>query len=484
MAFFRSLGVRVLGMIDDYMWAERKEKMPSVIAAVKTVLPALGWSFNAKCVWEPADEVLMLGMLVNTKDFVVKAPEKKIRAAVSVIDTLLKKVESGTSGRHCHLRELQVIAGRLMSMMLALPAVRVFTRDIYTEIAKAMEVVEIAYRNGERPNSQAQVTLKVEEELRFWSQRLLTHNQKPIDCREEQVEMVLWCDASDVGWGGEVAGVKAGSALKSDNSAASSTGTGTTLLSQPDSTIESMQYGSLPYHTIAGSSTLRELQALIELSSTPTVLQAVSGRRVKIVMDSIPALRNLINGGGPKPHLTELVKTWTKFCEQHNIEPVYEWAPREENWRADKASKLAHEQHQWKHKYVEIGIRNKFTMHESTKWNQAAHRWGSVPVFKPHFHQVDARLEMIRAHLVEAILLVPDWPAGGRHDWYRRVQEHSVASIDVGTAGDNYSDTPRAGGARTKLRAYWIIGRRGDKKRAAHINTDNNINAGTNVNNM
>ena len=41
----------------------------------------LGWTLNAKCVWEPADEVLMLGMLVNTREFLVRAPDKKIRAA-------------------------------------------------------------------------------------------------------------------------------------------------------------------------------------------------------------------------------------------------------------------------------------------------------------------------------------------------------------------------------------------------------------------
>jgi len=199
-------------------------------------------------------------------------------------------------------------------------------------------------------------------------------------------------------------------------------------------------------------------------------------------MDSIPALRNLINGGGPKQHLSDLIKTWTRLCEQHNIEPVYEWAPREENWRADRASKLAHEQHTWKHKYVEVGIRKQFEKIEATKWNLGSYRWatsGPVPIFKPHFHQVDARLEMIRAHLIEAILIVPDWPAGGRRDWYRRVREFSIAGVDIGTAGEIFGDKSKAGGAHTKLRAYWIIGRQGEKKRATQCHSTDVIHCHT-----
>jgi hypothetical protein len=53
MAFMRSLGVRVLGMIDDYLWADTTDRILAVRAAVRTVFPLLGWSFNAKCEWEP-----------------------------------------------------------------------------------------------------------------------------------------------------------------------------------------------------------------------------------------------------------------------------------------------------------------------------------------------------------------------------------------------------------------------------------------------
>ena len=49
MAFFRSLEVRVLGMIDDFHWAERPSGILTLRDAVRLVLPQLGWSFNEKC---------------------------------------------------------------------------------------------------------------------------------------------------------------------------------------------------------------------------------------------------------------------------------------------------------------------------------------------------------------------------------------------------------------------------------------------------
>ena len=55
------------------------------------------------------------------------------------------------------------------------------------------------------------------DELQFWLQRLLTHNGLAISSRETQVDVLLWSDASDVGWGGEVAGVAVNAARELDD---------------------------------------------------------------------------------------------------------------------------------------------------------------------------------------------------------------------------------------------------------------------------
>jgi hypothetical protein len=65
------------------------------------------------------------------------------------------------------------------------------------------------------------------------------------------------------------------------------------------------------------------------------------GRRVRICMDSYPAIRNFINGGGSKQDLNALVKEWWVWCRMNRITPLYKWIPREENTLADELSKIA-----------------------------------------------------------------------------------------------------------------------------------------------
>lgn len=454
MAFMRSLGVRVLGMIDDYMWAERPEKMAEVRQAVQQVLPGLGWKLNAKCEWEPSDEVLMLGMLINTKEFVVKAPEKKIQAARANISKVLSVVREGW---HPSLKSMQRVTGQLMSMLLALPAVRVYTRGLYRCLAVAQGELEAARVHGLRPSYVVSLSEEAVEELCFWQKRLLTHNGLAISSRETQVEVLLWSDASDVGWGGEAVGVQVGSE-------AASASTATQLGHQPTGEVSTMLYGSLPRGEIASSSTRRELVGLLELVRTPAILSQVRGKRVKVFMDSIPALRNLINGGGPKHNLTQAVREWTSFCEEHDIRPVYEWVPRAANWRADRASKLHAQQFTFLSVAIEERIRSQLYALVGDRWRQRTNHWlGRVPIFLPMFHQVDARVEMIRSSLEEAIIVVPEWPAGGMHDWYRRVSEHSIAAVEVGYMSRTYKETSRTGHDE-KLRAFWLMGRRGEQR--------------------
>jgi hypothetical protein len=455
MAFMRSLAVRVLGMIDDYLWAEQPENIARVKQAVLAVLPGLGWTLNDKCELTPQDEVLMLGMLINAKLFQVRAPEKKVKAAVGDMELAVLKHEAQ---QPITIQLLQRITGRLMSMMLAFGGTRVFTRDLYRIIAVALEGNEVRKMNGMRPVYHVQLDRKAIEELEFWLERLFTHNGLRIHCREEQVQMVLWTDASDMGYGGEVAGVTVG-----EESVAAAE------RALPEQDVALMAHGCLPKEEIARSSTRRELVGLLKVASTSKVLHQIHGKRILVIMDSIPALRNLIKGGGPVPILNEAVKEWARFCEKEKVEATYEWVERAKNWRADQASKLHYEQHQFCRPAQEEKIRECMKALPATNWRGEAgnnHWRGKVPIFTPMFHHVDARVEMIRSQLEEAVIVVPRWPAGGRSDWYRRVTEHSIARVELGTASAWYRKRPQTG-HDDQMEAFWLLGRRGEKKRAA-----------------
>jgi hypothetical protein len=67
-------------------------------------------------------------------------------------------------------------------------------------------------------------------------------------------------------------------------------------------------HGPLRSEDISRSSTRRELSALMQVASTPSILEQIKGKRIRVIMDSVPALRNLIKGGGPVPELCAAVK--------------------------------------------------------------------------------------------------------------------------------------------------------------------------------
>jgi hypothetical protein len=321
----------------------------------------------------------------------------------------------------------------------------------------AQEAIEVAKTHGMRYSTLVMLSEEAISELTFWSQRLLTHNSLTINSRENQVEVLLWSDASDAGWGGEAMGVTMGGREKQYPTS--------------QAAVEGMTHGSLPIAEIQHSSTRRELVGLLELARSPTILRAISGKRVKVLMDSIPALRNLINGGGPVENLTAAVKEWTTLCEQQRIQPTYDWIPRAANWRADKASKLHHQQHTFRSSIVEERIRTELTALAGVGSRRQTNHWlGRVPIFTPMFHQIDARVEMIRTQLEEAIIIVPEWPAGGTHDWFRRVEQNSIARMEVGRAREIYSQGTGTGHAEVLI-GFWLLGRRAHKKRVSESRT-------------
>ena len=152
-------------------------------------------------------------------------------------------------------------------------------------IAVALQENEVRRMEGRPCVYTVSLTCEAIEECRFWLERMSTHNGFGINCREAQVQVLLWSDASDVGWGGEAAGVVA--QVKAAD------------VELPDGPVSGMAYGALARADISRSSTRRELMALMLVANSPNILEQIRGKRIRVIMDSVPALRNLIKGGGP-----------------------------------------------------------------------------------------------------------------------------------------------------------------------------------------
>jgi len=156
--------------------------------------------------------------------------------------------------------------------------------------------------------------------------------------------------------------------------------------------------------------------------------EALRGKQVCIRMDSYPAIRNLINGGGPVERINSLVREWWLWCREHAIKPRYEWIPREENTLADDLSKRAARSH-------ELLTR---TEQEIRDWlveqgEPGMHRvqWLRTSIRVPEFDTVRQRLEeMIRARRPGCIV-VPVW---GGQVWWNTLKRYSSARLRIGTA--------------------------------------------------
>jgi hypothetical protein len=294
-------------------------------------------------------------------------------------------------------------------MKLAFAGVQVFSRSIYAKIAECDE--NYAYKIEIAPSS------VVVEDLLFWSSRLSDHeryNGQPIKAMDHQVK--LYVDASDLGWGGQC---------------------------------EDQQYsGTIEINHIGASSTNRELYGLLQIANR--AIDKLRDKNILVLMDSYPAIRNLINGGGNKSDLTEMVKQWHTFCEKHHISPTYQWIERDQNTVADRASKLA-SQNLTLYPTVHYKIQQWFkdlTAEEP--------RLQEVAIFCPSFNHVNERLEAIKTQMPEGIIVVPEWE---NQTWMKNILRSYKNKLRLGKISEvifNRLNTTHD----YEMAAYWIDGKR------------------------
>jgi hypothetical protein len=365
--FVRTLGIHTSGFYDDNLWAEHKNKSAQLVEFVQWFLPRLGWKLNDKCIWNPSNTAQYLGMEIDSKIYEIRVPEDKMQHAERLI---LELIEKADAMRAIDVQQLQSIIGKLMSMKLAVYPVRVWTRYLYRDIAKAVE------------HQRVQIALSPDatEELHFWKHNLRKYNGNAIKHPRHQIS--LHCDAGETGWGGHCESKECAGAFE-----------------------ESL---------IGKSSTERELTALLLVGHQ--LVHNLRNKRVEIVMDSNPAIRNLMKGGGPKPHLCNTVKEWWTFCDKNNIRCTYTWVPREENTRADELSKV--NSSKWP-----LSRQSIITIRQNRRFSE-------LPMYSPDYNQISNTINHMMAKREIAILIHPRWPA---QIWWPTLLKLRRDQIELGT---------------------------------------------------
>ena len=102
---------------------------------VKRDLNEFGLISEDKCTWEVTQELEWTGWRINTKEFMIYVPERKVVKAEKKLDELLLKV-----GKKVKLRELSSGVGLIIGFGLAVGrSAGFYTRFFTIKVAKVLE---------------------------------------------------------------------------------------------------------------------------------------------------------------------------------------------------------------------------------------------------------------------------------------------------------------------------------------------------------
>lgn len=279
--FFALARAPSVNFFDDFLFSTGADLLVRLQAFVSVVLTLLGWSFNDK--GETGAAVKFLGFIVDSTLCEYRVPEDKVARLTS----LLRQMQANNvKGIPIPLQSVQRATGCAISMSLAIPDVRVWTRALYALQNRMEEALTLT----------CSLSVEAVEDLRWLEWLLANKNQAPFF--DGVIDRELWNDASESAWG---------------------------CVSRAFE-----KWGYLPASAMGTSSTSRELLGLRLALQDPEVSAFVRGKRVRVNMDSSASVANLQKGGGGKGDLCEHVRQIWKLAHDLDSHLTPQWLRRTE----------------------------------------------------------------------------------------------------------------------------------------------------------
>ena len=196
--------------------------------------------------------------------------------------------------------DIQKLSGLLMSVTLTVPAVRIWSRNLYSDLARS------GFLDTQREGSSKEKRYAAESQMiRLSSDSAFELAQLRSIFEADDVsapffnpaeDCLVTIDSSEYGWGARI---------------------GAHTFN-----------GLLPASSIGCSSTFREMTGFIELLTMPAASNLLRGRVVKVVFDSTGAKAN-IEKGGPRHNLVIASQRIFLLAADLRITLLVAWAPRE-----------------------------------------------------------------------------------------------------------------------------------------------------------
>ena len=421
--FVRAMGFCGTNCIDDNLWAGPPPEMPELTAVVQLLFGALGWVFNSKCVFDASTSAVYNGMWVDSAKYEMRAPDEKWEKARKLAWSIWYQARNG---QQVLLKDLQRLTGVLHSIKLAVEGVSVWTRGVYADQTRCVSAWQQLGRVYAPKDARTHLSVVAMEDVWFWATRLsdpARFNGQPIDGPGVTAEVVVHSDAGDLGYGMH-ARVEAGQ-------------------QEPAWTA----HGVLAEEMMGESSTAREISGL--MAAAEQQKHRLRGRRVRFVMDSYPAMRNLTRGGGPVAQLNDLVRKWWHWCAYHKVTPTFEWVPREQNTMADELSKVVAATLMLR-PGVEDDVRAWLT--RCGLPGVHANSWARTQVYVPRWDCISHRVHELLRRRAPACIIVPSW---GGAAWVNLLRRNSPHRLTLGQAEELLMQCP-AGHAGTTMQAFLV----------------------------
>lgn len=410
--FCRRLGIAVIAYLDDFLWADDETHIHTLVQFAREILKLLGFEVSdTKSEWHPTELLKFLGLLIDAREYAFIVPPEKIEKIKSLITDINRCVQNKLK---VSARDIARVCGHLLSIRLAVPPARIFTRALYEVLNKSSAW-----------NQRVELSANAIDELKFWMDSLHLFRAKALI--RDQSAYHLFTDASEDGWGAHV---------------------------DRESAFGMFEEKERSPHT---SSTYRELKALLSALHSPNIVSYVRDSRVTFTLDSTAAVANLNKGGGPVPELSSLVKEIWQECIKHNIDATAEWLRRDKNEEADALSRyrdradwqLNPSIFAWIDKIFGPHTIDRFASTDNTKLKRFNARYfdaeaeaidaftqdwsGEANYANPDWNDIAKVIEHARKYRARLTLIYPDWPS---KPWYRTIQRDAKRIVVLPASPD------------------------------------------------
>jgi hypothetical protein len=298
-ALFGALKIPNLHYIDDWYWPVKKGTIPEMREFMVSLFTRLGWSFNEK--GEEGTQVKLLGFVLDLVKRTFVVPKEKREATLSLLreHKLAAEIDRGRA----RVQSLHSTLGKVISMTLAIPGVKVWCRELFAQISRASDT--------DKTKDYLVLSVSAQTELNELILLLAFSEGSPFVHPSSDIE--IWVDSGETGWGAHTS-----------------------------TKVETRGFFDSTW--IGRSSTARELKGLVMAISS--LAPHLEGKVVKLNMDSMCAVRNILKGGGPIPELRTLIKEIWCMSVELDVTLTPHWLKRSE-WGMTVADKLSKTDTKW-----------------------------------------------------------------------------------------------------------------------------------------